>query len=147
MSTYSFKDVNATILGPGGAFSLGNGAAPAEEGITVEMAEDKDTMVIGADGAVMHSLHAGQGGTITVRLLKTSPTNKLLQVMYDLQTISSALHGQNTITIINAASGDVITGLEAAFRRQPSITYAKEGGVLEWAFNVGRIFGVLGVTT
>lgn len=33
-------------------------------------------MTVGADGEVMHSLHAGKSGTITVTLLKTSPVNK-----------------------------------------------------------------------
>ncbi|MGU4704086.1 DUF3277 family protein, partial [Burkholderia cepacia] len=34
MTTYSFQDVASTIVGPGGAFSLGYGEATAEEGIT-----------------------------------------------------------------------------------------------------------------
>lgn len=144
MGTYSFLDVVATVVGPGGLFSIGYSAGVAEEGISYEMAEDKDTMTIGADGSVMHSLHAGQAGTVTVRLLKTSPTNALMQAMYDFQTISSALHGQNTITIANPATGDVTTCLECAFRRSPNNAYAKEGGLIEWAFNAGRIFSVLG---
>lgn len=55
MGAYSFADVTASIDGPGGNFALTGGAA--EEGIKVEMAEDKNTMTAGADGEVMHSLH------------------------------------------------------------------------------------------
>lgn len=33
-------------------------------------------MTVGADGEVMHSLHAGKSGTITVTLLKTSRSTK-----------------------------------------------------------------------
>ncbi len=40
------------------------------------MGGPKNTMTIGADGEVMHSLHADKSGTVTVNLLKTSPTNK-----------------------------------------------------------------------
>lgn len=146
MGSYSFGDVNASITGPGGTVSFGYGAGTAEEGITTEMAEDKDNMVIGADGSVMHTLHAGNAGSVTVRLLKTSPTNAKLQAMYDFQITSSALHGQNTIVIANPATGDVVTCLSCAFRRRPNITYAKEGGVMEWSFNAGRIATVLGAS-
>lgn len=47
-------------------------------------------MTVGADGEVMHSLHAGKSGTITVTLLKTSPVNKKLSLMYNAQSQSSA---------------------------------------------------------
>jgi hypothetical protein len=40
------------------------------------MTEAKNTMTVGADGEVMHSLHAGKSGTITVTLLKTSRSTK-----------------------------------------------------------------------
>ena len=64
--TYSFLDTQASIQGPGGAFSIGAGAGIAEEGITVEPNVDQDTMTIGADGTGMHSLIADQSGKITV---------------------------------------------------------------------------------
>lgn len=137
-------DVQASIVGPGGSFSLGYGAGTAEEGLTVEMTEDKSTMTIGADGSVMQSLHAGNSGTVTVRLLKTSPTNKQLAIMYDLQRTSSAFWGQNTILISNAATGDQISCNFCAFRRWPNVTYAKDGGMQEWPFLVGMVNGVLG---
>lgn len=139
MSTYSFFDVVATINGPGGSFPLGNTAQASEEGITISMVEDKDTMTIGADGAVMHSLHAGKGGTVTVRLLKTSPVNQQLSQMYSLQTLSSGLHGSNIIVVSNPQTGDIITCNSVAFSKLPDITYAKEGGMNEWRFNVGSV--------
>lgn len=142
--TYSFMDVQASIVGPGGSFNLGYGSANAEEGITVAMVEAKNTMTMGADGSWMHSLHAGNGGTVTVRFLKTSPTNQQMMVLYDAQRISSALWGQNTIMISNPARGDSITCSGAAFQRQPNITYAKDGGIQEWAFDCGAITAVLG---
>jgi hypothetical protein len=70
---------------------LGYGSANAEEGITVTMTEAKNTMTIGADGEVMHSLHAGKSGTITVTLLKTSPVNKKLSLMYNAEPVLSDL--------------------------------------------------------
>lgn len=137
MAVYSFLDVQAAITGPGGAFSLGSGSGNAEEGITVESTDDINTMTIGADGTPMHSLHANKGARVTVRLLKTSPTNALLSLMLAFQRTSSANHGQNTITISNNVSGDTITCQFVAFAKVPNITYAKDGGMNEWLFDAG----------
>jgi hypothetical protein len=144
MATYSFIDVAASIVGPGGSFSLGYGSGNSEEGISIAMVEDKNTMTIGADGSVMHSLHAGNGGTVTIRFLKTSPTNQQLSVMLDLQRVSSALWGNNTIVISDPARGDQISCRQCAFVRWPNVNYAKDGGTQEWTFHAGTIDGILG---
>lgn len=147
MSTYSFANVVAAIQGPGGSISLGNGAGPSEEGITVTMTEDKNTMTIGADGSGMHSLHAGKSGTITVRLLKTSPTNALLMEMYNFQTASSANHGQNVISVRDPVRGDSVQASQCAFRKAPDLNYAKDGGTNEWGFDCIYIDEKLGIGT
>jgi hypothetical protein len=144
MATYSFNDVVASIAGPTGMISLGYGNAVADEGISVDMAGDKNTMTIGADGSVMHSLHADRSGHVTLRLLKTSPQNSLLQAMYDAQTASAALHGTNTITVSHAVSGDITTASTCAFKKKPNIKYSKDGDVLEWQWDAGKITTVLG---
>ena len=142
--TYSFLDVHAAIVGPGGAISLGSGAGNAEEGITIEPTGDINTMTIGADGSPMHSLHADKSGKVTIKLLKTSPVNAKLSNMYAFQTSSGATHGQNTLSISNSATGDIITCRSVAFEKAPSINYAKEGGMNEWAFSAGIIDRTLG---
>lgn len=144
MGAYSFQDVSASIAGVGGVFPLGSGSGAAEEGITVEMTEDKNTMTIGADGSGMHSLHAGKSATVTVRLLKTSPVNAQLGSMYSLQTASAAAHGKNVILIQDVSRGDVITCSEVAFAKAPAVNYAKDGGTNEWVFHavsVSHLFG------
>ncbi|MTC35809.1 DUF3277 family protein [Providencia alcalifaciens] len=144
-NTYSFMDVSASIAGVGGLFELGYGSAVSEEGITVSMAEDKNTMTIGADGEVMHSLHAGKGGTVTVVLLKTSPTNAKLNMMYNLQQFSSATWGNNVITIRNKASNDMAVCRSVAFKRIPDWQNAKVGNTVSWVFDAGKIDTQLGV--
>ncbi len=144
MATYSFVDIQAALAGPTGVVNLGYGAAVSDEGISIEMAGDKNTMMIGADGEGMHSLHADKSGTIIVRLLQTSPTNAKLQAMYDAQTLSSSLHGLNVITVTNPVSGDVTVGRNAAFKRKPSLSYKKDGAILEWSFDCIKIDTVLG---
>lgn len=147
MATYSFQDVVAAISGVGGSINLAAGAGVAEEGITIESVEDKSVMTIGADGAGMHSLVANEASSVTIRLLKTSPVNKQLQEMYNQQTKSSANHGKNTITVRDAVRGDNITLTEVAFKKRPTVTYAKEGGLMEWTFDAIKTTAVLGSGT
>lgn len=144
MGTYSFQDVQATIVSPTGVVDLGYGSAVAEEGISIEMAGDKNTMIVGADGEGMHSLHADKSGVITVRLLKTSPQNAKLHAMFDAQSLSSALHGQNTIVIRHSLAGDITTARNAAFKRKPTLSYRKDGDFIEWTWDSVKIDTVLG---
>lgn len=144
MSTYSFQDVQATIVGPGGSFSLGSSQAVANEGISIDFVGDRNTMTVGAGIEVMHSLHAARPATFTVRLLKTSYQNYLLSIMFDLQTSSSSLWGTNVIVVSDTARGDVATGWQCAFQKFPNNSYATEGNTLEWVFQAGRAFEVLG---
>lgn len=145
MGTYSFLSVQATISGPGGTFPIGSGAGAAEEGITSSMAEDKDTLTIGASGESMHSLHGGNAGRVTVRILKTSPVNALLSALYNFQRSNAGNWGQNTIVISDTVRGDIITASACAFTKHPDVTYAKEGGSIEWVFNAGTLIEILGV--
>lgn len=144
MATYSFLDTTASLVGPGVNVNFGPGSANTEGGITVAPVEDINTMTLGADGSVMHSLHAGRPATLTVRLQKTSPTNAVLADAYATQTASSATHGTNTVTIRDTARGDHITLTNVAFARIPDINYAKEGGENVWLFHAGKISMELG---
>jgi Protein of unknown function (DUF3277) len=134
--TYSFLNVVCTLTGPGAlALNLGAGAAVAEEGITVEAVEDKNVMTIGADGQGQHSLVASDARHLTVRLFKTSPTNAVLQALFDAQSVSSALWGQNVITLRDTGRGDFLVFQSVAFKKQVPLTYAKEAGLNEWEFD------------
>lgn len=144
MATYSFLDVTASLIGPTGVIDLGQGSANSEEGITQTMGGNKNTMTIGADGEVMHSLHADKSGTVTVNLLKTSPVNKKLSLAYNAQSQSSATWGNNVIVIRNTASGDISTARSCAFQKQPDFNNAKEGGTVAWVFDCGKIDQLLG---
>lgn len=143
-TTYSFLDVNAALSGPGGIISLGQGAGNAEEGITITPTNPKNVMQVGADGYGQHSLRADKSGKVTVRLLKTSPTNQLLSAMYAFQTASGATHGQNTLVINDRSRGDVITCQQVAFAKAPDLTYATEAGSQDWEFDAVRIERTLG---
>lgn len=141
---YSFLNVVATMAGPGGILNLAAGAAVAEEGITIEATTDKNVMTIGADGKGQHSLVADDSCSLTVRLLKTSPLNAALMIMYDLQSASSSLWGQNVFTIVDTGRLDATVIQSAAFKKKPTITYAKEAGLMEWTFDGINANSILG---
>ncbi len=141
---YSFLNVSASLAGPGGLLNLAAGAAAAEEGITIEPVEDKNLMTIGADGKGQHSLIASDACVVTVRLLKTSPLNKALMIMYDLQSATSSLWGQNVFTIVDSGRNDFTVVQGCAFKKKPGITYAKDAGIMEWTFDGIQANSILG---
>lgn len=144
MSTYGFMDTQCSLTSDDAVIDLGYGAAVADEGITVAMAADKNTMTIGADGEGMHSLHADNSGQVTIRLLKTSPINAKLSNLYNMQKGNTRKWGRNTITLNHTASGDNITASKCAFKKQPDYVNAKDGALVEWVFDVIKIDEKLG---
>lgn len=144
MSTYSFLDVTATLVGPGGVISLGSGAGVSEEGISIEPTGEMGTMMIGADGSGQHSLSGDKSGRIVVRVLKTSPVNAKLNAMSQFQRASAEAYGQNTLVITDTSRGDVVTCRQVAFAKVPSLTFAREAGMNEWEFNAIIIDPALG---
>ena len=144
MPAYAFVDNQCRIVGPGGSANLANGAAPDKEGITFEPVDPRNTMNVGADGRGVHNLHASRAAKVTVRLLKTSPQNSVLQQMLDTQSLSAAFWGQNIISFANGVTGDKITCNQVAFNKETPLTYAVESGHNEWSFDVIKMSVILG---
>jgi len=142
--TYSFADVVAALSGPGGLINVGAGAGPSKEGVTVTPGADANIMQIGADGGGQHSMTSDFSGTITIRLLKTSPTNALLAAMLSFQRASAANWGQNTFSLADKNRNDIVTASQVAFKKWPDLTFAEEAGVNEWVFDAVRISMALG---
>jgi hypothetical protein len=145
VATYSFTDTVVSITGPGGTFQIGGpDTAAAEEGISINWGEENTTMNIGADGGVMHSMHAARAGNAMVRLQKTSPVNFLLSNLWNYQRQSSIYWGQNIITLRQVALGDLYNIAACAFIRFPNNSYGKIGGTIEWEWLCGSIDPLLG---
>ena len=147
MGSYSFQNVVAGIAGPNGNIQLGAGAGTAEGGISVAMRGDKNTLTVGADGTGMNSLHADNSGSVTVRLLKTSPINALLMSMYNADKASSIVWGKNVISIRDFARGDHVTCYGCAFKKAPDLTWDKGGPVVEWMWDATKVEERLGTGT
>ena len=144
MGVYSFIDTTVTWTGPGGTISLGNNSGAAEEGVTLVYDDDIGHMDIGASGDIQHSLHANKSGTLTFRLLKTSPTNQRVSTKIAFQRASSVNYGQDTVTITNIVTGDIVTCQRVAPKHFTPLSYAKDAGMNEWILNVGLIEPTLG---
>ena len=82
----------------------------------------------------MHNLHPGQTGRITIRLLKTSPSNAALSNLYNFQRASSANWGQNIMRGGDFVRGDTLSGISMAFVKYPDVTWAEDGPMIEWEF-------------
>lgn len=144
MTTYSFIDTNVTLVCPDAVIDMGYGNGIGDGGIKYAMANDKNTMTIGADGEGMHSLHADSSGQITIQCLKTSPLNAKLNDLYNLQSLNPRKWGKITITMNHSTSGDNATASKCAFKKKPDQTYAKDGDMIDWVFDAIKIRGKLG---
>lgn len=135
---YDFLANQLTITGPGGSFLIaGPDTASAEEGFTIEMANEQNVATDGADGSVMMSKMATRRARLTVRLQKTSPVNAQLNALYIFQRSSSANWALNVITHRDVWRGDNNNMTQCAFARHPSVVYAARGNTNEWVFDVG----------
>ena len=143
MSAYSFLNVQASVVGPGLTAQIGSSAGAAEEGISTEFDEDKTTVTTGADGTIMTSLRASMTGRITIRLLKTSPINAILNSAFNFQRTTASNWGQNSLRVVDKARGDVLTGRQMSFVKHPGNAWAVNGNTLEWVFQ-GIVNEVLG---
>lgn len=70
--------------------------------------------------------------------------NKKLSLMYNAQTLSSTLWGNNVIVVRNTASGDLVTARGCAFQKVPDFSNPKVAGTVAWVFDCIKIDELLG---
>lgn len=124
MSTYSFNEISASLIGPGGAISLRYVSGNTNEGITIAKAGGND-----------------KSGTITLAYDRKSPVNAQLQALYDAQSLDARLRGRNLITLTNPATGDVTACRSCAFSEVPDLS---KNGIMRWVFSASKIDTILG---
>lgn len=140
---YTFLDVQCSINGYGGQFDI-KSSGVSDEAIRISMVRDKNTMVLGANGDVMHSMNAARAAVITISLLKTGMGNAMMSQMYSTQEESGSTWANNAMVITNPVTGDTITATGGAFKKHADIGYATEGGLNTWAFDFAYVVQVLG---
>lgn len=137
---YGFQGISANLVGPGGSVDLAFGSGSAEDGLTFEPLNDQSTVEVGADGFLAHSLSASTAHTITARFSKVSPeTNRILQIMANLQQINPSLNGTNVLTLRNTYGNDFILCEFVAFTKWSALNYAMQAGKNEWTFVAARV--------
>lgn len=129
---YKQWDPTKCIINVGGA----TGRAFADgEMITVEFAEDKRNMHVGADGHARHGKSANRSGTVTIRLASYSPTNA---VFYALDEADVPF----PITMVDKASnGDSFFAKSCMLRKMPNMVKGQEEAAREYVFQFtnGRV--------
>jgi len=143
MSAYSFNDVVCTLKTPAGTIRLGMGQGAtvgvADEGISFERSEDRNTTLVGINGEVLNLVHASDHGAVRIRLLKTSLANGQLMDAFKAQKKSGADWSRNIITLQDVTRGDKVTATEVAFMGEPGLVFGKVANVNEWVFQAGHI--------
>jgi hypothetical protein len=96
---FSLAHCSASYAVYGGvSFDLKNGIA--ENGVTIELAEDLGERVVGADGSSMWTEYMTSHGTITVELMPYSDAYPFFITLQNAQRATGS-KGQDTITIID----------------------------------------------
>ncbi len=94
---------------------------------------------IGADGHVVRYKSCDQRATITFTLMATSPTNKLLSVMYNADIKAPNGIGVGPILIRNTQGATVFMGAQAWIQKMPKSTLGPKLGSREWKIRVAKL--------
>ena len=94
---------------------------------------------IGADGHVVRYKSSDQLATVTFVLMPSSPSNKLLSVMYNADIKSPNGIRVGPLLIRNTQGATVLMGSQAWIQKMPKFTLGKEIGVREWIVRVAKL--------
>ena len=93
-TTYSFLDLNAVLSNPlVGSIPFG-GEGLGE--VTISMGTEKTEMSVASDGTVMGSVIAGDNGTVSITVQRTSQLHTQLLNLYNLLKIQMPLNWLDT---------------------------------------------------
>lgn len=124
--TYDLKSVNIAVAGiPINGFQDG-------DAVGVSRSNDGYAMASGADGEVLFSKMNDRTGTITFTLLYGSSANKTFSDLAALDAQNNT--GLASISIRDTRGGSKIFARQCRVQKIPDVTFAKEGGTLEWIF-------------
>jgi hypothetical protein len=99
--------------------------------------EDAFHKVIGADGLASRSRNANQGGTITVILQSTSPSNAVLSALATTDELFAT--GVGTVVVKDLSGSTVCVAQNGWVKKKPEITLAQEQNNREWVIDCDRL--------
>lgn len=126
-SAYSFINVSATVDG-----QQVIGAWDGDDALVVSEGADEGTGVIGADGSGLFSVSADRSATITIRLMHTSPTHRLLvQKLARQKALGGAVSGF-PFSFIDTVSGEGGSADRCYVMTAPEDSKGKNATTREW---------------
>jgi structural protein KPP10_ORF10 len=99
---------------------------------------------IGADGHVVRYKSCDQRATVTFTLMATSPSNKLLSAMYNVDIKSPNGLGVGPLLIRDTRGITVFVGAKAWIQKMPKTTLGQKLGNKEWKIRVAKLEAVIG---
>lgn len=110
--------------------------------LTVEMAEDGIAEDVGEDGSVVINQSLNELGMVTLRIHHQSPTNALLQAIYNANRLAFG-SGVRPLTVIDGNGQTRVQAPESWIVRVPNIDLADKAAPREWQFRGSpmRVFG------
>jgi hypothetical protein len=139
---YSFSNIVCTV---NGAIITNFGAG--DDVITVEPLTDAATTQVGADGHLVASISANRGCKVTLHLQQTSPSNYILQQLYNLQIAMSAQFQPISMAIQDAMKQDSCTCTGGIIVGQAHWVRGANATDMEWVIDFERYTVVAGIQT
>lgn len=112
--------------------------------IDIEYDSDGFQDQVGADGHVMRYRSCDQRATVTINLMASSITNKLLSAMYNADIKAPNGMGVGPIMIRDTRGVTVFMGTHAWIQKMPKSTLGQKLGNREWKIRVAKLETVLG---
>lgn len=129
--TYDAKDVSI-ILGGVPITGYADGTF-----VSVERDEDAFTKVVGADGDTSRARSNHNGGMVTITLMQTSPSNKVLE---DLATLDELTNAGIVPIMVKDNSGLSLYSSDTAWiKKRATSNFGKEIDNREWIVDVADL--------
>ena len=117
----------------------------AEDFIEAERHEDAFMLQVGADGEPARSRNRNRSGTVKLKLQQASVSNDALSGLAALDEAGGAGTGPLLIKDLNGST--LLNAPVAWIKKIAPVTYGKEHGSREWAFETGEFIMFVGSNT
>lgn len=132
-SAYGYVNTANTVDG-----QLIQGLWDGDDAISITPMTDKGTMMVGADGSALFSVSANKGATISIKLMHTSPTHRLLMQKLKRQQALASPAVAFPVTAYDTASGEGGTADKCFIQSAPVDTKGINATVREWTLVTGE---------
>jgi len=140
MRAYGFGNVTAIF----DAAHEVTGYAAGDDAIKAERSVDGAGHVMGADGSMAMFISSDKSGTVTLKLLQTSSTNRYLLQRYALQEAGAKTFVPINLAVKDTHRLDVITGIAGYLKKLPALQRGEKPTEQEWVIVFQQLWFDLG---